>query len=37
VSDGPMFDKPLQLQRGESVLRDGRFAYTDFTLDEGVL
>ncbi|MEO6137393.1 MAG: ATP-binding protein [Luteimonas sp.] len=32
VSDGPMFDAPLSLQRGESVLRDGRFAYTDFTL-----
>lgn len=27
---GPLFRKPLQLQRGESVLRDGRFQYTDF-------
>ncbi|GAA5003255.1 adenine nucleotide alpha hydrolase [Pseudoluteimonas lycopersici] len=29
---GPMFDKPLDIERGEMVLRDGRFAYTDFTL-----
>jgi uncharacterized protein (TIGR00290 family) len=29
---GPLFDPPLTLQRGESVLRDGRFQYTDFTL-----
>ena len=36
VSDGPMFDTPLLLQRGESVLRDGRFAYTDFTLTAGL-
>ena len=32
VSDGPMFDKPMLLQRGESILRDERFAYTDFLL-----
>ena len=32
VSAGPMFDRPLALQRGETVLRDGRFAYTDFIL-----
>ena len=32
VSAGPMFDAPLPLQRGETVLRDGRFAYTDFLL-----
>ncbi len=37
VSDGPMVDTPLLLQRGESVLRDGRFAYTDFMLTDGVL
>lgn len=32
VWDGPMFATPLALNRGESVLRDGRFAYTDFVL-----
>lgn len=32
VSDGPMFAQPLALQQGETVLRDERFAYTDFTL-----
>ena len=32
VEDGPMFSGPLQLQRGETVLRDGRFAFTDFQL-----
>ncbi len=26
---GPMFIRPLDLVRGETVLRDGRFAYTD--------
>jgi uncharacterized protein (TIGR00290 family) len=31
VSAGPMFAAPLQLQRGDTVLRDARFAYTDFT------
>jgi len=30
VSAGPMFAAPLALRRGETVLRDGRFAYTDF-------
>lgn len=30
VSAGPMFAKPLVLARGDTVLRDGRFAYTDF-------
>ena len=30
VSAGPMFNRPLPLQRGDTVLRDGRFAYTDF-------
>ncbi len=37
MSDGPMFDKPLLLRRGESVLREGRFAYTDFMLASSVL
>ena len=32
VQAGPMFARPLQLQRGDTVLRDGRFAYTDFVL-----
>lgn len=33
VSDGPMFATPLALARGATVLRDGRFAETDFSLD----
>lgn len=32
VSAGPMFAAPLDLVQGETVLRDGRFAYTDFSL-----
>jgi uncharacterized protein (TIGR00290 family) len=32
VSAGPMFSHPLALQPGDTVLRDGRFAYTDFLL-----
>ncbi|WP_407353032.1 ATP-binding protein [Luteimonas sp. R10] len=32
VGDGPMFAYPLELVRGETVLRDDRFAYTDFLL-----
>ncbi|MGQ4660946.1 Dph6-related ATP pyrophosphatase [Lysobacter sp. F6437] len=32
VSAGPMFERPLQVERGETVLRDGRFAFTDFEL-----
>jgi uncharacterized protein (TIGR00290 family) len=32
VSDGPMFAAPLDIARGETVLRDERFAYTDFFL-----
>ena len=32
VSDGPMFTAPLALERGDTVLRDDRFAYTDYTL-----
>jgi uncharacterized protein (TIGR00290 family) len=30
VSAGPMFAAPLVLRRGDTVLRDARFAYTDF-------
>lgn len=32
VSEGPMFLAPLSLQRGDTVLRDARFAYTDLLL-----
>lgn len=32
VHDGPMFHRPLPVQAGEQVLRDERFAYTDFSL-----
>ena len=32
VWNGPMFARPLHLERGETVLRDGRFSYTDFIL-----
>lgn len=32
VHDGPMFDAPLALTQGDTVLRDERFAYTDFLL-----
>ncbi len=32
VRAGPMFTQPLELERGETVLRDRRFAYTDFAL-----
>lgn len=32
VSAGPMFSGPLRLAQGGTVLRDGRFAYTDFSL-----
>ena len=32
VHAGPMFAAPLALRRGETVLREARFAYTDFTL-----
>jgi len=34
VEAGPMFARPLALERGGTVLRDGRFAYTDFRLRE---
>jgi uncharacterized protein (TIGR00290 family) len=30
VRAGPMFAAPLALERGDTVLRDDRFAYTDF-------
>ena len=32
VHGGPMFSQSLVIERGETVLRDGRFAYTDFSL-----
>lgn len=32
VSAGPMFSHPVALARGATVLRDERFAYTDFEL-----
>jgi len=32
VHAGPIFAHPLAIERGETVLRDGRFAYTDFRL-----
>jgi diphthamide synthase (EF-2-diphthine--ammonia ligase) len=32
VHAGPMFDRPIMVERGGTVLRDARFAYTDFTL-----
>lgn len=30
IAAGPMFTTPLALERGETVLRDTRFAYTDY-------
>jgi uncharacterized protein (TIGR00290 family) len=35
VYAGPMFAQPLALERGETVLRDARFAYTDFIRADG--
>ena len=32
VQAGPMFEHPLMIERGETVLRDDRFAYTDFEI-----
>jgi uncharacterized protein (TIGR00290 family) len=32
VHDGPVFTHPLSIRHGATVLRDGRFAFTDFTL-----
>lgn len=34
---GPLFAKPLRLERGASSLRDNRFQYTDFTLSTGAM
>ncbi len=33
VHDGPMLQHPLKLRCGETVLRDGRFAFCDLVLD----
>jgi len=35
VSAGPMFGAPLRLRQGDTVLRDARYAYTDFAVDDG--
>lgn len=32
VRAGPMFSRPLALMQGETTLREGRFAYTDYLL-----
>ncbi len=32
VHAGPMLAAPLSIDTGETVLRDGRFVYTDFVL-----
>ncbi|WP_343160884.1 ATP-binding protein [Thermomonas sp. HDW16] len=32
VHAGPMFTAPIAIERAQTVLRDGRFAYTDFVL-----
>ncbi len=32
VSAGPMFAEPLAISRGDTILSDGRFAYTDFLM-----
>lgn len=32
VGAGPMFRAPLKLEQGDTVLRENRYAYTDFTL-----
>jgi uncharacterized protein (TIGR00290 family) len=32
VHAGPMFERPLALRRGETLLRDGRFAFADLLL-----
>jgi diphthamide synthase (EF-2-diphthine--ammonia ligase) len=32
VHAGPMFDRALAIERGATILRDARFAYTDFEL-----
>ena len=33
VRAGPMFAQPIKVSRGDTQLRDGRFAYTDWPLD----
>jgi diphthamide synthase (EF-2-diphthine--ammonia ligase) len=33
VYDGPIFQQPLRLERGERVRRDGRFEYCDLTME----
>ena len=33
VRAGPMLAQPIKVSRGDTQLRDGRFAYTDWTLD----
>lgn len=33
VRAGPMFAQPLRVAQGETMLRDGRFAFTDWQLD----
>lgn len=35
VSDGPIFARPVSITVGETVLRDGRFAYCDLLEAEG--
>lgn len=32
VHAGPMFNAPIMIERGDTILRDARFAYTDFEL-----
>jgi uncharacterized protein (TIGR00290 family) len=34
VRDGPAFTRPIRLRKGISVLRDARFQYTDFLIDD---
>ncbi len=34
VAAGPMFTAPIALRRGETLLRDDRFVYTDYVLSE---
>ena len=36
VHAGPMFSRPLAIERGEAVLRDGRFAYVDFKARDAI-
>ena len=33
VQAGPMFTHPISIRQGETVLRDSRFAYTDFDIE----